>query len=101
MNNTTNRKGMKLRVWRQDSMDEAVRLVRNGIISISDASRQFHIPRMTLSDRIHNKVNENCGQMGRKTALTPQQEEDLCKFIGYMAGRGFPLTINQILSYAW
>ena len=51
---------MKHRVWSQDSMDEAIRLVRNGIISISAASRQFDIPRMTLSDRVHNEVDYNC-----------------------------------------
>ena len=29
------------------------------------------------------------------------QEENLCRYIEYMAQRGFPLTINQILMYAW
>ena len=101
MNDRSNRIGLKHRKWSQESMNEAVKLVQHGVASIAEASRQFDIPRMTLSDRIKHKVSEDCTQIGRKQALTDQQEEDLCKFIDYMAGRGFPLTIHQILGYAW
>ena len=39
--------------------------------------------------------------MGRKTALKLQQEEELYKIIDFMAGRGFPLTIHQILAFVY
>lgn len=66
---------------------------REDRVTPSEAARTFHVLRKTLTDRLHGKVSEDCKTAGRKWALTPGQERDLCN---YIAGRGFPLTINQI-----
>ena len=102
MSNTREcRRGLKHRQGSQQSMDEAINLIKAGVIGVTEASRTYDIPRNTIADRIKNKVDIDCNHIGRATNITRQQEEDLCKFIGYMAGRGFPLTINQITKYAW
>lgn len=98
--NNESRIGLKHKNWSQDTMDQALNAVRSGLMGVTEASRQFDIPRNTISDRLKNKTQDKC-RIGRRTALTPQQEDDLCQFVDYMAGRGFPLTINQVLGYAW
>ena len=83
------RRGLKHRQWSQNTMNEALKAVRGGLMGVSQASREFNIPRNTLADRIKHKVKDDCRPIGRSTALTAAQEEDLCKFVEYMAGRGF------------
>ena len=89
------RRGLQHRKWTQETMNDALRVVRGGLMGVTEASREFNIPRNTIADRIKHKIQDDCGKMGRHTALTAAQEEDLCRFIEYMTGRGFPLTIHQ------
>ncbi|KAH3835204.1 hypothetical protein DPMN_108552 [Dreissena polymorpha] len=39
--------------------------------------------------------------MGVDTALTTDEEDALVSYIGYMANRGFPLSIQQLIGFAW
>lgn len=55
---------------------------------------------MTLSDRIAGKV-PLVAKMGVQTALTTEEESALVNYIDYMANRGFPLSIPQVLGFAW
>ena len=89
------RHGLKLRQRSQETMNEALRAVRGWLMGVTLASRDFNIPWNTLTDRIKHKVRDDCGQIGRNTALTAAQDDLLCKFIEYMAGRGFPLPNHQ------
>ena len=70
--------------------------------SLTPPARKYNIPRKTLTDRLNNKVKggDQC-QRGRPSALTAMQEESLCAYIKYMAECGFPMTVNQIIMYAW
>lgn len=95
------RVGKKHSQWSPEDMQRALKACREDKVTPSEAARTFNVPRKTLTDRLHGKVSDDCKTAGRKRALTPGQERDLCNYIGYMAGRGFPLTINQILMLAW
>ena len=95
------RKGEQKRKWSQADMDQALEEVRSNKMTASEASRVFKVPRKTLTDRIQNKVKDNCKAGGPPTILSEEHELSLCSYIEYMATRGFPLTISQILMYAW
>ena len=70
-------------------------------MTATEASRRFSVPRRTLTDRLKNKVKDSTRGAGGSTFLTADQEKDLCNYIEYRAQRAFPLTIQNIISYAW
>ena len=92
------RNGGKYRRWSQESLNEALRQIRSGELKVTEASKKFKVPRTTIFDRLRNRVDEQC-PMGRKRALTPQQEIDLCKYMNHMNSCGSPLTKNEVLHY--
>lgn len=58
------RRGLKHKLWSQHDMEEAIKLIRSGVLSISEASREFNVPRNTIYDRISHKVDDNCQHIG-------------------------------------
>jgi hypothetical protein len=88
------------RQWSQQDMNDAYNDVRGGFLTISKASRVYDVPRKTLSDRIHGNVDLHA-KMGPSTALSTEEEASLVRYIEYMAGRGFPLTVDQACAFAW
>jgi len=60
--------------WNQDSMNAALAEIQDGLISIRKASLKFNIPRGTIQDRIHNRV-ENGTRIGRPTKLNHDDEQ--------------------------
>lgn len=95
------RKGIKLRQWSQEDMNLALRACREDNMGLRAASRLYNVPRKTLGDRINRKVSSDNPKLGRQEYLSEDQERDLCKYIEYMAGRAFPLTVQQIKMFAW
>ena len=95
---TTPKKGV-LRQGSSQNMIDAYNDVIEGTFTISKAARVYQVPRKTLSDRVNGNVAVDC-RMGPSTALSKEEEESLVKYIEYMASRGFPLTVDQISSYA-
>ena len=91
------RVGKKHSQWSHGDMQHALRACREDGVTPSEAARSFGVPRKTLTHTLQGKVSEDCKTAGRKRASTPGQEKDSA----YMAGRGFPLTISQILMLAW
>ena len=98
---SSNRRGEKKRKWDQVDMDEALADVRLNGLRPSEAARKHKVPRKSLTDRLENKVKDNCRVGGRGTILSEEHELSLCAYIKYMAQRGFPLTVSQIMMYAW
>lgn len=92
--------GKKLRQWSQEDMEKALEAVRIRKVPPAKAAREYKIPRKTLTDRLQNKVADSC-KLGKPKALSDEHEKSLCGYIAYMASRGFPLTVNQIIMYAW
>ena len=81
-------------------MVNAYNAVLHGKLSILAASKQFNVPRTTLSERVSGKTALEC-KPSAKTALTAQEEDALVCYIHYMAGRGYPLTRDQVIGLAW
>lgn len=75
--------------WSQESLDKALQSVRGGA-SISAASRTYNIPRTTLGLHYRTENFNKC--LGRKTVLTPDQENDLVARIHRLADVGMPVT---------
>ena len=46
-----NRKGVKLRQWRQEDMNQALRACREDNLGLRAAARLYNVPRKTLGDR--------------------------------------------------
>ncbi|KAH3863016.1 hypothetical protein DPMN_025992 [Dreissena polymorpha] len=88
-----------LRKWSTENMISAFNAVKGGM-SVVSAAKKFGVPKMTLSDRISGKVALDA-KIGVDTALTTDEEAALVSYIGYMANRGFPLSIQQLIGFAW
>ena len=84
--------------YTKEDMTEAVRVVNEGMHSISEVACMFNIPRKTLCDRVHGNHQ---GSIGAQTTLTGEEEGYLVNYIQYMAKRCFPLSISQIRGFAW
>ena len=80
-------------------MDRALLAVKEGCSSTKSA-RRFLVPKMSLSDRVKNKVAAACTQ-GRPPMLSDEEEESLVKYCFYMAEHRFPITRAQVIGLAW
>lgn len=80
----------KRALWSQQHLEEAMRAITNGQLSVRAASRAYNIPRRTL--RNHIKVGSAEKKIGRGTYLTKDEEQDLCARIKRLAKIGMPLT---------
>lgn len=88
---------VKLKLWSQD-MDWALTACIDANRHISAAARMFNVPQKT---RIALRCEWSMTVPGEPTALSAEHELSLCTYIDYMASRGFPLTVAQILMYSW
>ena len=62
------------------------------ISSVRKAAVSFHVPRRTLSTRLHGRVaREDTGANSHK--LTPTEEQSLVEWILDLDERGYPLRI--------
>ena len=95
------RRGKKHCQWQSEDMEKALKACRKRGMSASQASRVFKILRKTLADRLSAKVKDSVRGSGTITFLMAQEEQDLCNYISFMAQQAFPMSIQQIISYAW
>ena len=93
--------GVQNKQWRQEDMAKALSECRNNDIKVATAAKLYNVPHKTLSDRLKSKVKDDCPGAGRQSILSKKQEQNQCNYIEYIANRGFPLTINQIMMFAW
>ena len=61
-------------------MMEAMKAVSDKKITIRGAAKKYGVPYSTLKDRIHGRVRHGT-KPGVKTALSPEEEEDLVQYI--------------------
>ncbi|KAJ8971663.1 hypothetical protein NQ314_000588 [Rhamnusium bicolor] len=78
-----------------EDMQHALDAVRRGV-SVSSASKQYKIPRITLLYKAKGKYAVNC-RMGPETTLTSIEEDLLVKWLLSIADAGFPATRVQLL----
>ncbi|KAJ8968823.1 hypothetical protein NQ314_002085 [Rhamnusium bicolor] len=78
-----------------EDMQHALDAVRRGV-SVSSASKQYKIPRITLLYKAKGKYAVNC-RMGPETTLTSIEEDILVKWLLSIADAGFPAIRVQLL----
>ena len=66
--------------WKNKDMQEAMKFVGEKKMTIRGAAKKFGVPYSTLKDRVHGRVKHGT-KPGVKTALSPEEEEDLVKYI--------------------
>ena len=69
-------------------------------MAVSRAATAFSVPRKTLDDKVKGRV-EHGTLPGRSMALTEEEEKALCRYLIYMAERGFPLARRMVVAFAW
>lgn len=81
--------------WTEENLKQAVEAVKSKTLSTYAAVERFGVPRRTL--RRHVKEGKTLkSKLGRKSILTPVQEQDLCVRIIKLADTGYPLTAKAI-----
>ena len=90
---------VRRRRWGLKDMETAMEAVEKGT-TVSEASRQFNVPRKTLDDRVKGRVQHGSNP-GPNTALTAEEEKALVAYLFHMAERGFPLAVNMAQAFAW
>ena len=78
-----------------DAMKNAIEAVRRGA-SVSYASKQYGIPRVTLMYKVKGKYDVDC-RMGPDTVLKAEEETLLVTWLFTIADAGFPATRLQLL----
>ena len=89
----------KRKMWDGDDMVRALEACRYGD-SLSAAAKKVNVPRMTLSDRLRERVTIDA-KIGRPSALTYEEERSLVGYIQYMHERRFPIDRSQVMQLAW
>ena len=82
--------------YTQEDLDNAIEELKAGASSRA-VSQKYHIPKTTLLDRIHGKV-EQVAKKGPRTFLTPAEEEVIVAFVANAQKRALPVTNNTITS---
>jgi hypothetical protein len=75
-------------------MTEAVDKVKNERCSISNAAKEFGVPRSTLSDRLNKNLRPRSGP---PTLFTASEEKILENFIINLSRQHIPLTIHELI----
>ncbi|KAI4470841.1 tc5 transposase dna-binding domain [Holotrichia oblita] len=85
----------KIKNYSVEDMKQAISAVKCGA-SVSWASKEYKIPRITLLYKVKGKYDVEC-RMGPETTLTWDEEKLLVKWLLTIASLGFPATKLQLL----
>ena len=66
--------------WRDKDMQDALVSVKEKKMTIRGAAKKYNVPYSTLKDRVKGRVLHGT-KPGVKTALSPEEEEELVKCI--------------------
>ena len=86
-------RGKKMSQYDQDKMDQAVKAVKDGTMSVREASNTYEVPKSTLQDRVSNK---HSNIHGRPTVLSKEEEEMMVLRLGILAKWGYPMTETDL-----
>ena len=70
--------------WDPGAMQQAIDACENGLMGYGEASKEFHVPRSILRDRIKKKNIVRTGRSkgfvgGFQPVFSPNQEDELCR----------------------
>ena len=89
---------VKRRAYRDDAVENATKSVKMKKYSITQAAKEYGVPRQTLADKMKDRHPK---KYGRNTILSTEDEKTLLNYITYMASIGHPLNISEIKLFAW
>ena len=82
--------------WQEEDLQNAMKVVITSRLSTNAAAIRYKVSRRTL--RACLTENKKCkSKLGRKTALSPQQEKELSKRIIRLAQTGYPITSKLLI----
>jgi len=87
-----------------DPFDEAIAAIESRDpkekLVYQDYADFFGVSRTTLARRHQGRQGTRTAKIFNQTKLTPQQEEELVRYIGDLTGRGLPPTNTMIRNFA-
>ncbi|XP_077402175.1 uncharacterized protein LOC144035934 [Vanacampus margaritifer] len=89
----------KKKKWTEEAMEHALIEVKSGRCTVRKAAKEFGVPKSSLGDRVSGRVTP--GSRSGPAQLIPSSDEKLLvEFSLYMSKHGFPLTKQQLVSFA-
>ncbi|KAM9728786.1 uncharacterized protein ACNS7B_016605 isoform 2-T2 [Menidia menidia] len=89
----------KKKKWTEDAMERALIEVKSGRSTVRQAAKEFGVPKSSLGDRVSGRVTPG-SRSGPAQLIASADEELLVEFSLYMSKHGFPLTKQQVVSFA-
>jgi hypothetical protein len=87
----------KRKQYPRESLLRAIGAVHSNRLTITNAARDFGIPRKTLEGHVKGHVSS--GNSGGPRMLTDEEDSALVNYMTYMAKRGFPITRAMLRCY--
>ncbi|XP_057677742.1 uncharacterized protein si:rp71-1d10.8 [Corythoichthys intestinalis] len=85
--------------WTEEAMEHALMEVKSGRCTVRQAAKEFGVPKSSLGDRVSGRVRPG-SRSGPAQLITSSDEELLVEFSLYVSKHGFPLTKQQLVSFA-
>ena len=79
--------------YSQENLLAAVKEVKEKRMSLGQAAKEFQVPKITLWDRVKDRVSD---QLGRPTVLSKMEEQILVERALILGEWGFPLTRRDL-----
>ncbi|XP_061607823.1 uncharacterized protein LOC133467223 isoform X2 [Phyllopteryx taeniolatus] len=89
----------KKKKWTEEAMEHALIEVKSGRCTVRQAAKEFGVPKSSLGDRVSGRVTPG-SRSGPAQLITSSDEELLVEFSLYVSKHGFPLTKQQLVSFA-
>ncbi|XP_017291374.1 uncharacterized protein si:rp71-1d10.8 isoform X1 [Kryptolebias marmoratus] len=89
----------KKKKWTEEVMERALIEVKSGRCTVRQAAKEFGVPKSSLGDRVSGRVTPG-SRSGPAQLITSADEKLLVEFCLYMSEHGFPLTKQQVVSFA-
>jgi len=88
------------KLWDVTNMTEAMKAMESKKMNVSEASREYSVPRKSLENRIKKRVVHGT-LPGPRRVLNDEEDQALVEYMKYMARGGFPMTRKITCTYAW
>ncbi|XP_012722624.2 uncharacterized protein si:rp71-1d10.8 [Fundulus heteroclitus] len=89
----------KKKKWTEEAMERALTEVKSGRRTVRQAAKEFAVPKSSLGDRVSGRVAPG-SRSGPARLITSADEKLLVEFSLYVSEHGFPLTKQQVVSFA-
>ncbi|XP_045501117.1 uncharacterized protein LOC123698513 [Colias croceus] len=94
---SSNKPAKKTVKYARESLQQALKEIRDGQISIREAARKYTIPRCTIQDRLSGRRTDEIKKQGPEPVLGKQGEEKVVKWLINIAKCGFPVKKQELL----